>query len=50
MSIEKQTILIVDDEELNRKLLRAQLSILGFAVWEAASGSEALEKAKENRI
>ncbi|MGA2228254.1 MAG: response regulator, partial [Syntrophobacteraceae bacterium] len=47
MSVEKQTILIVDDEELNRKLLRAQLSVLGFAVWEAASGSEALERAKE---
>jgi signal transduction histidine kinase len=47
MSVEKQTILIVDDEELNRKLLRAQLSMLGFTVWEAASGSEALERAKE---
>ena len=48
MQEEKQTILIVDDEELNRKLLRAQLSVLGFTVWEAASGSEALERAEEN--
>ena len=47
MPVEEQTILIVDDEELNRKLLKAQLSITGFAVWEAASGSEALERAKE---
>ena len=47
MTVETATILIVDDEELNRKLLRAQLSILGFAVLEAESGSEALEKAKE---
>ena len=47
MPVEEQIILIVDDEELNRKLLRAQLSITGFTVWEAASGSEALERAKE---
>jgi signal transduction histidine kinase len=48
MSVEKQTILIVDDEQLNRKLLGAHLSIHGYTVWEAASGSEALERAKEN--
>ena len=49
MPVEEQTILIVDDEELNRKLLKAQLSITGFAVWEAASGSEALRERKKNR-
>jgi len=44
---EKKTILIVDDDPLKRKLLRAHLSINGYGVREAASGSEALEKAKE---
>jgi len=47
MSLEKQTILVIDDEQLNRKLLRAQLSVMGYVIWEAASGSEALEIAKE---
>ena len=47
MSEEKQTILIVDDERLNLKLLKAHLSVQGYTVLEAASGAEALEKAKE---
>jgi signal transduction histidine kinase len=36
-------ILIVDDNAINRKLLRAQLEVEGFAVFEAADGLEALE-------
>jgi signal transduction histidine kinase len=47
MSAEKQIILIIDDEPLKRKLLRAHLSGNGYTVWEAAGGSEALERAKD---
>lgn len=42
-----QTILIVDDEPMNRKLLRAHLASAGYSVWEVASGPEALKKAEE---
>ena len=48
MPKEKQVILIVDDEELNRKLLKAQLSATDYSVLEAANGIEALERVKEN--
>ncbi len=47
MPEEQQTILVVDDEQPNRKLLRAQLSVMGYTVREADSGSEALEMARE---
>ncbi len=39
-----QKILIVDDEELNRELLRDILSPLGFELTEAIDGLEALEQ------
>jgi putative two-component system response regulator len=40
-------VLVVDDEELNRKLLRALLTSRGYRVEEAADGEEALRKARE---
>jgi signal transduction histidine kinase/CheY-like chemotaxis protein len=42
-----QTVLIVDDNELNRKLLRMQLEAEGYAAVEAADGVEALERLSE---
>lgn len=39
-------VLVVDDEELNRKLLRELLTSRGFQVEEAANGEEALRKAQ----
>ncbi|MBW1804060.1 MAG: response regulator, partial [Deltaproteobacteria bacterium] len=43
----ESTILIVDDEHLNLKLLKAHLSSAGYHIWEAASGIEALKLAQE---
>jgi two-component system, NtrC family, sensor kinase len=43
---EPGTILIVDDESTNRKVLRAQLLSGEYAVLEAANGPEALQKAE----
>ncbi len=40
-------VLVVDDEELNRKLLRELLTSRGFHVEEAANGEEALRKVQE---
>lgn len=40
-------VLVVDDEELNRKLLRGLLTSRGFDVEEAANGEEALRKVHE---
>jgi putative two-component system response regulator len=40
-------VLVVDDEELNRKLLRGLLTRRGFHVEEAANGEEALRKVHE---
>ena len=45
MSSENPIILIVDDELVNRKLLKAHLLARGYEVWEAGSGSEAVETA-----
>lgn len=42
----QHTVLVVDDETVNIKLLRAHLSKRGFAVLEAESGVAALEKAQ----
>src|ERR1700730_10729405 len=39
-------VLIVEDEEVNRKLLRARLTSRGFLVEEAADGEDALRKAE----
>jgi putative two-component system response regulator len=40
-------VLVVDDEELNRKLLRGLLTSRGFDVEEATNGEEALRKVHE---
>ncbi|HLK47523.1 MAG TPA: response regulator transcription factor [Bryobacteraceae bacterium] len=42
----KARILVVDDEEAIRRLLRASLSARGYAVFEAATGEQALEQAR----
>jgi PAS domain S-box-containing protein len=43
-----QTILVVDDKEANRALLRNLLSPLGFEVREAINGVDGVEKALKN--
>ena len=43
------TILIVDDEEKNRALLKDLLTLLGFHILEAGNGQEALDTAIEYR-
>src|SRR5258707_9332097 len=45
-----KTILIVDDNPTNLKLLRAVLEAESFAVVEAADGVEALEVLKEQKV
>lgn len=49
MSI-KSKILLVEDEESIRKFLRINLERSGFEVYEASSGEEGIEKARENPI
>ena len=39
-----ETILLVEDEEMVRRMLREALSLAGYRVWEAANGIDALEK------
>ncbi len=41
---EKQTILIVDDIDANRKMLSTFLTPMGYSIVEAADGEEALER------
>ena len=41
-------ILVVDDEERNRRLLAAMLAAEGYATAEAADGTQALELARQN--
>ena len=41
-------VLVVDDEEVNRKLLRIHLSKLGYEVREASDGLQALERLHED--
>ncbi len=48
MNNQTPTILIVDDEPLNIKLLRCHLVSAGYRIISAASGREALKKADEN--
>jgi two-component system response regulator HydG len=45
-----QTILIVDDEESHRLMLRAHLEQEGFATVEAMDGQEAIAKAAERNV
>ena len=45
----RRTILTVDDNLSNRRLITDLLSPLGFQVWEAASGEEAIRIADERR-
>ncbi len=40
----KRKVLIVDDEELTRKILRIHLDKLGYEVKEAADGEQAIEE------
>lgn len=42
-------ILVVDDNEMNRKLLRVLLTSRGYAVMEAETGLQAIACAKESR-
>jgi CheY-like chemotaxis protein len=47
--IDKKTVLIVDDEPLNRKLIRTLLSIRNIQVIEAEDAERALELTREHR-
>lgn len=43
------SVLVVDDEEINRQLLRVILEVQGHRVFEAVDGVEALERVVEDR-
>lgn len=49
MSDAGQRVLVVDDENSIRRYLRAALSAQGFAVYEAATGEEAVNSVLNNR-
>jgi two-component system KDP operon response regulator KdpE len=49
MSEEPVRILVVDDESAIRRFLRASLTMHGYAVFEAASGTEALQEVRVAR-
>src|SRR5439155_2271564 len=44
-----QRVLVVDEEQAMRRLLRASLTAQGYAVWEASTGEEALQAAPSAR-
>jgi two-component system, NtrC family, sensor kinase len=48
MTTKNETILIVDDEPRNLKLIRAHLTSAGYTVSEATGGREAIRKAEGN--
>ena len=48
--MERSVILIVDDEEANRKLYRGALELDGYDVIEAAGGREAIEILKTREV
>ena len=43
------SVLVVDDEFRNREMLRMMLEIMGYIVFEAEDGIDALAKVAENR-
>lgn len=45
-----QSVLIVDDEEMIREVIRDSFQGLGLRILEAGNGKEALEKIKSDRI
>ncbi len=47
---DSKRILIVDDEEINLKLLEAMLHPMGYTIYKAKNGKEALRKVKENNV
>ncbi|WP_310605314.1 response regulator transcription factor [Anaerosporobacter sp.] len=49
-SIEKKRILIIDDEERIREILRVYIEHSGYEVFEAANGKEALKILREQKI
>ncbi len=49
IKFDKASILLVDDEELNRRLLRSYLEDYEFEIIEAVNGKEALELARNYR-
>jgi len=49
-SVDQGTILAVDDDSSARRVLRVTLSVMGFAVVEAARGEEALSLVRANRF
>jgi two-component system, OmpR family, KDP operon response regulator KdpE len=44
-----QRVLVVDEEQAMRRLLRASLTAQGYSVWEASTGEEALQAAPSAR-
>ncbi len=50
METEKQTILLIDDVEENRIILKYRLEKEGFAVITASNGKEGLEKLEQENI
>ncbi len=49
MNGEAQRVLVVDDEQAMRHLLRVYLTARGYAVWEAGTGEQALQTAPAAR-
>jgi len=50
MTTERETILIIDDEELVRQVIRRKLSSEGYHCLEAANADQALDELKRNAI
>ena len=48
-SLTGKTVLVVDDLDFNRKLIRAMLTRLGLTILEASNGQDALDKLKTNK-
>lgn len=50
MANEKKTILLIDDVEENREILKRRLEKEGFAVATARNGQEGMERLEQQRI